>query len=59
MILDAMDVRVTTEMNEELVLPFTDEEIKCALFSNASFQESPSPDDMSPCFFYWGTCSGS
>lgn len=40
MILDAMDVRVTTEMNEELILHFTDEEIKCAIFSNASFQVS-------------------
>lgn len=48
-VLDAIKPRVTKEMNDELLLPFTDEEIKFALFQMHPTKAS-GPDGMTPGF---------
>ncbi|XP_062014504.1 uncharacterized protein LOC133731044 [Rosa rugosa] len=54
--LAAIQPRVSTEMNAQLCLPYTGEEIKCALFQMYP-TKSPGPDGMPPIFFqhYWET----
>lgn len=53
-VLAAVGERVSSGMNEPLLLPITDEEIKVALFQMHP-SKSPEPDGMSPFFFqkYW------
>ncbi|XP_062007013.1 uncharacterized protein LOC133724332 [Rosa rugosa] len=53
-VLDAVDERVTADMNEELTRPYAETEIKDALFQMHP-SKSPGPDGMSPFFFqkYW------
>ncbi|XP_024196036.1 uncharacterized protein LOC112199223 [Rosa chinensis] len=53
-VLQSIDVRVTTEMNDSLLAPYTVEEIKEALFQMHPYK-APRPDGMSPFFFqkYW------
>ncbi|XP_062028495.1 uncharacterized protein LOC133744394 [Rosa rugosa] len=50
----ATPMKVTAFMNADLTLPYSDEEIKVALFQMHP-SKSPSPDGMSPFFFqkYW------
>ncbi|XP_062012177.1 uncharacterized protein LOC133728759 [Rosa rugosa] len=50
----ATPMKVTTTMNEDLNLPYSDEENKAALFQ-MHLSKSPGPDDMSPFFYqkYW------
>ncbi|XP_062028333.1 uncharacterized protein LOC133744209 [Rosa rugosa] len=57
-VLDATPTKVTRSMNESLVQPYTDDEIKAALFQMHP-SKSPGPDGMSPFFFqkYWNVVS--
>ena len=52
--LDAVEARVTREMNEELISDLREEEVRCAL-NQMHPTKSPCPDGMSPIFFqkYW------
>ncbi|PRQ50695.1 putative RNA-directed DNA polymerase [Rosa chinensis] len=54
LILDCIQPRVTESMNGELMAPYSDDEIKRALFQMHP-SKSPGPDGMSPCFFqkFW------
>ncbi|XP_062020933.1 uncharacterized protein LOC133737384 [Rosa rugosa] len=55
LILEAVQPRVTSQMNADLVAPYMDDEIKVALFQMHP-SKSPGPDGMSPHFFfqkYW------
>ncbi|XP_024178139.1 uncharacterized protein LOC112184080 [Rosa chinensis] len=58
MVLDATPTKVTRSMNESLVQPYIDDEIKAALFQMHP-SKSPGPDGMSPFFFqkYWNVVS--
>ncbi|KAM1131060.1 hypothetical protein ACFX19_046337 [Malus domestica] len=49
-VLGACSRRVTTEMNEELLGPYSNKEIWFALFQ-MHLSKTPGPDDMSPLFF--------
>ncbi|XP_062005887.1 uncharacterized protein LOC133723071 [Rosa rugosa] len=53
-VIDSTPCKVTQQMNEALLLPYTDEEIKAALFQMHP-SKSPGPDGMSPFFYqkYW------
>lgn len=53
-VLEAVQPCVSFSMNESLVAPYTDDEIKKALFQ-MHLSKSPGPDGMSPFFFqkYW------
>ncbi|XP_061993936.1 uncharacterized protein LOC133711869 [Rosa rugosa] len=53
-VLQALQPKVTDSMNEVLLAPYTDEEIKKALFQMHP-SKSPGPDGMSPFFFqkFW------
>ncbi|XP_062021002.1 uncharacterized protein LOC133737477 [Rosa rugosa] len=55
---EAVDVKVTEEMNVELNKPYCEKEIKDALFQMHP-SKSPGPDGMSPFFFqkYWSILS--
>ncbi|XP_024190432.1 uncharacterized protein LOC112194424 [Rosa chinensis] len=50
----ATPMKVTSSMNDDLNLPYSDEEIKAALFQMHP-SKSPGPDGMSPFFYqkYW------
>ncbi|XP_024160347.1 uncharacterized protein LOC112167549 [Rosa chinensis] len=50
----ATPLKVTTAMNDDLALPYSDDEIKAALFQMHP-SKSPGPDGMSPFFYqkYW------
>ncbi|KAL0404653.1 UNVERIFIED_CONTAM: LINE-1 retrotransposable element O protein [Sesamum radiatum] len=52
--IEGLPVRVSTEMNEQLLLLFTADEVKSAQFQMYPYK-SPGPDGMSPVFFqkYW------
>ncbi|KAL0378863.1 UNVERIFIED_CONTAM: LINE-1 retrotransposable element O protein [Sesamum radiatum] len=52
--IEGLTTRVSTEMNSQLLLPFTADEVKNALFQMYPYK-SPGPDGMSPIFFqkYW------
>ncbi|XP_024156261.1 uncharacterized protein LOC112164272 [Rosa chinensis] len=54
LILDSLLPKVTEAMNNDLLAPYTDSEIKKALFQMHP-SKSPGPDGMSPCFFqkFW------
>ncbi|XP_062011572.1 uncharacterized protein LOC133728174 [Rosa rugosa] len=54
MVLDCIQPRVTESMNAALMAPYSDDEIKRALFQMQP-SKSPGPDGMSPCFFqkFW------
>lgn len=49
-VIGAVSQKVTPKMNEELLQPYSVEEIKVAVFQ-MHLSKSPRPDDMSP-FFY-------
>ena len=53
-VLDLVERLVTPDMNQQLLQPYTPEEIKRALFQMHP-SKSPGPDGMSPFFFqkYW------
>jgi hypothetical protein len=53
-LLNAVQTRVTLEMNEQLMQEFTDEEIKAAL-DNIGDLKAPGPDDMAVVFYkrFW------
>ena len=53
-VVEAVGPRVTPAMNDTLLLPIMDEEIRVALFQMHP-SKSPGPDGMSPFFFqkYW------
>ncbi|XP_024199817.1 uncharacterized protein LOC112203016 [Rosa chinensis] len=57
-IIGATSTKVTSSMNAELVMPYSDEEIKRALFQMHP-SKSPGPDGMTPFFFqkYWNIVS--
>ncbi|XP_062020952.1 uncharacterized protein LOC133737412 [Rosa rugosa] len=57
-VLDATPTKLTRSMNESLVQPYTDDEIKAALFQMHP-SKSPGPNGMSPFFFqkYWNVVS--
>ncbi|XP_062014109.1 uncharacterized protein LOC133730559 [Rosa rugosa] len=52
--LAAIQPCVTSDMNQKLCAPYSEEEVKCALFQMYS-TKSPGPDGMPPLFFqhYW------
>lgn len=52
--LDAVEARVTQEMNEVLIRDFKEEEVRCAL-NQMHPTKSSDPDSVSPIFFqnYW------
>lgn len=56
MILDVVAPRISIEHNEQLLLPFTGDEIKEAFWSMHQ-NNSPGPDGMYPTFFqsFWQT----
>ncbi|KAL0355849.1 UNVERIFIED_CONTAM: putative mitochondrial protein [Sesamum radiatum] len=53
-VMDVIPCRVTPEMNSQLLHPFTEAEVKHAIFCMFPFK-SPGPDGMSPVFFqkFW------
>jgi hypothetical protein len=53
-LLDAVQTRVTTEMNTQLMADFTEEEIKCAL-DNIADLKALGPDGMAAIFYkkFW------
>ncbi|XP_062007117.1 uncharacterized protein LOC133724409 [Rosa rugosa] len=53
-VLDCLQPKVSEEMNFGLIAPYSDDEIKKALFQMHP-SKSPGPDGMSPCFFqkFW------